>query len=359
MQIAGVQPNVQGVAAAPASGYPTEVVPGAAPAPPKDAFVPGERPAHFLSDYKMVSDRPLELPEEPPPRLNRPVLFVAGYMGDPAQWQGMESWLARDDINKFGGVIDSRHPGQIDPQANVFALRFTEPWHSVEANAAELKAAVESICQATGATGVDLVVHSKGGLDARQYLMDPDEKLDHVLMLGTPNKGTYLANLELLFRERFGYPIHPPIDDPEVGRTLHQLTVDRTDRHGKPQNPTLHELNQQWDVQRDRAEFLTVTGNGIPTVTPFPGLTIFGDGVVARKSAVMPHIPAKHLWFRTHGGLVQSKSVMREMANFLMDRPLSPEADLFDSPEDKAKALEMGLLAQAAAEDAQEFLVAR
>lgn len=316
---------------------------------PADSYVPGaERPpgapAHFLSDYQPVLDGPMDLPDEPAPRLQRPLLFLNGYMGVPEQFRDMTTWLERDGANKSGGILEGSNPGNVDPQANVFALRFSKKWSSIEANAAEVRAAVEAICRATGATGVDVVCHSKGGLDVRKYLMDASEKVDHVAMIGTPNKGTFLANLELVFRDRFGYPIHPPISDPEVGRTLHQLTVDRTDRQGRPYNPTLHELNAGWNTQRSRADFLTVTGSGIPTATEFPGVTLYGDGVVARKSAVLPNVPSKHLWFRTHGSLTRSKSVMTEIANFLTGKPLSPEVDLFDSPEDRQRAEAEGWL---------------
>lgn len=356
MQIPGVlSPTVGGPAAKAAMPREAEA------AGPTDAFVPGREalpgaPAHFLSDYKPVLDGPMELPEQPAPRLQRPLLFLSGYMGVPEQFRDMTAWLERDGANKSGGILDAANPGGVDPQANVFSLRFSKQWNSIEANAAEVREAVEAICRATGATGVDVVCHSKGGLDVRKYLMDASEKVDHVAMIGTPNKGTYLANLELVFRDRFGYPIHPPIADPEVGRTLRQLTVDKTDRQGRPDNPALRELNNTWETQRGRADFLAVTGSGIPTVTEFPGLTLFGDGVVARKSATMPNVPSKHLWFRTHGALTRSKSVMLEIANFLTGKALSPESDLFDSPEDRQKAIEMGVLGRPA--DAEGYLVA-
>lgn len=327
---------------------------------PADAFVPSgdglaALPSAFLSDYRPVVDGPMDLPDEPAPRLSRPVLFVHGYLGAPEEFRDLDAWLTREGANRSGGILDASNLGEVDPKANVFALRFQESWNSLDTNAAELKAAVEAVCRATGATGVDVVCHSKGGLDARRYLMDPSEKIDRVVTIGTPHKGTFLANLELVFRDRLGYPIRPPIGNPEVRRTLGELTVDRVDRRGRPRNPALHELNAGWDTQRNRADFLVVAGNGLPTLTGLPGVTLLGDSVVPRQSAVRPGAPLKNVWFRTHGSLTRSKAVMAEIGRFLTGKALTPGEDLFDQPGDRERAARMGLLP---APPAGDYLIA-
>lgn len=301
----------------------------------------------FLSD-RVPELGPARLPSEAPPRLERPVLFLHGYMGWAEEFDGMVRWLERDGTNRSGGILDGAHPGPVDPSANVFALRFGKQWQSLEADARELRAAVEAICQATGAPGVDVVAHSKGGLDVRLYLMDPTEKVDHVVQIGTPNQGTFLANLELVARERFGYPVRPPSKDPEVAATLRQLTVDGVDGDGKPRNPALHDLNAGWETQKERAEFLTISGDGIPTITHrLPGVTPLGDGVVTRRSAGREDVPARHVWFRPHGQLLRSPVVMREVAAFLVDQPTGNGTEIFETAEDRERAKALGLLGEA------------
>ncbi|MGI5842780.1 MAG: esterase/lipase family protein [Candidatus Xenobium sp.] len=290
-----------------------------------------------------VNHKPTRLPAEPAPKLDRPVLFVHGYMGVPEEFQEMTSWLTREGANRDGGVLDGADPGPVDPNANLFAIRYTRPWQTMETDAQELHNVIEAICKATGATGVDVVAHSKGALDTRKYLMESNEKVDHVVMIGTPNAGTFLADVELLIRDKLGIPVKPPIKDPEVQAALNQLRADRVDGGGIPRNPALRELNQNWETQRNRAEFLAITGNGIPTINEVTGLTFLGDGTVTRRSAAPEGIPARHAWFSTHGSLAGNHAVMRETFAFLTGQPLSATEDIFETPEDRARAMEMGL----------------
>ena len=311
---------------------------------PVDRFVAGgddlvDAESLFLSNRKPELDSPAVLPEEAAPRLQRPVLFVHGYMGKAEEFSDMMTWLSRDGENRSGGFLEGKNPGPVDPEANCFSLRLTKGFQSMETNAGEIHDAVEAICQATGATDVDVVCHSKGGLDTRQYLMDPEEKVDHVVLIGTPNKGTYLANLELVARENFGHPVNPPTLDPEASATLKELTVDRVDRNGVALNPKLHHLNAGWDTQRGRAEFLAIDGNGVPTLNGSLAPTFLGDGTVPRKSAVPPETPARHMWFRRHGLLPRDAQVMREVAAFLTGRPTVGEEDIFTAPGAREAAL--------------------
>lgn len=288
-----------------------------------------------------------DLPEEPAPKLQRPVLLVHGFMGDASNFNGMAKWLERDGVNRSGGVIHGGQPFEADPNGDFFGLEFSKPWNPIERNASELKAAVDEICRKTGASSVDVVAHSKGGLDVRMYLMNPDEKIDHVLLLGTPNHGALLADLGAFARERLHIPAFPLNNDPDATRCLNELSVDHVDRHGTPNNPLLRHLNEQWEVQRGRAQFLNIAGTGIPTAGGTVGVSVLGDGMVAQRSAVMPGVPFRRLWFRSHTGLLMSKSVMREMASFFGGATLKPYDNLFDSPDDRQQAAAGGFLGEA------------
>lgn len=307
-----------------------------------------------LSQYvDPMASVPPTLPTAAPPVLERPVVFVHGFTGDPHQFDPMTDWLSSGGRNKDGGIVDPNKLDQLDGSANLFSIKFSRSFNGIEKNSEELKKTIEAICRATGKSEVDVVVHSLGGLNTRDYLREMDEKVKRFVMIGTPNHGSQLANLELLFREKFGYPIKPPEDDPEVRTVLNQLRVARKD-----ENPYLNDLNRGWSAQRSKAEILTFAGVGIPTLTGGIGITIKGDGVVPKKSADLEGVETKQAWFKTHGALLKTASVMENAAAFLSTgRTLTTDENLYDSPADEARAKQ--LLAEeaqreAAAEKAKE-----
>lgn len=67
--------------------------------------------------------------------------------------------------------------------------------------AAGLPAFVDDVLEGTGASSVDVVGHSQGGLLARWYVrfLGGDAVVDSLVTLGTPHHGTQLANLGSLF----------------------------------------------------------------------------------------------------------------------------------------------------------------
>ncbi len=71
----------------------------------------------------------------------------------------------------------------------------------IVASAQALKTRVEQVLAFTGATKVDLVGHSEGGLVSRYYLkyLGGTAKVGRYVSLGTPQHGTALANLGTFF----------------------------------------------------------------------------------------------------------------------------------------------------------------
>ena len=310
--------------------------------------LPGDAYAGTLTGYldPAASVAPT-IPTSAPPALERPVIFVHGFTGDPHGWDPMTDWLSQGGRNKDGGIVDPDKLGNLDGEANLFSIRFSRSFNGIEKNSEELKRTIEAVCRATGQPEVDLVVHSLGGLDSRDLLRDSDEKVKRLVMLGTPNHGSQLANLELVFREKFGFPIKPPEDDPEVRTVLNQLRVVRGN-----ENPYLSELNNGWAQQRSRADVMAIAGVGIPTLSGGPGITIKGDGVVTKKSVELSGMETKQAWFKTHGALIKTASVMENAASFLATgRGLISDENLYDSPADEARAKE--LLAQEAQREEQ------
>lgn len=305
--------------------------PARASAPPVKAPAPevSENPFQETDSYEFnfpsfvsqAEEMPQSPPEEAPPVLQRPVLFVHGYNGAAENWSTFTDWLTRDDINHKGGLVKGDGTSQVDPQGKVFQMQFARPYNSCATNARELERAVDQICRATGSREIDIVAHSKGGLDSRLYVDQGNEKVNHLVMIATPNHGTILADLELNFRE-MGMPLFPPFEDAEVNQALRDLSVDKVNNHNQVNNPTVHGLNVNLDRQKARVEMMTVDGNGVPTLSDRTVLTFRGDGVVPRHSVELPGVERSHKWWVNHTQVKNNPEVLRKTVAFLTDQPL-------------------------------------
>jgi triacylglycerol lipase len=110
---------------------------------------------------------------------SNPVLFVHGYNGDGSNWNTMADRFRADgwpSSHLRQWTYDSR-------QSNT-------------TTAQQLSTEVDRLLAATGATRVDVVSHSMGGLSSRYYLknLDGTSKVDAWVSLGGPNHGTDTAN---------------------------------------------------------------------------------------------------------------------------------------------------------------------
>lgn len=256
-----------------------------------------------------------ELPEENAPKLQKPVLLVHGFNSGASTWENMHTWLIRGGANQDGGVIGP-NSGQVNSDGKVFAMQFSRPCNSLANNAAELRNAIDRITAATGSKEVDVVSHSMGGLDTRAYLDQGNEKVDHLVMLATPNHGSVLADLDLKFRE-LGLNTIPREDDPLIRQSLRDLGEVR-----EGNNPNLTLLNQNLERQKSRAKMLVVAGNGRPTLATRYRVTIKGDTTVSRESATLPGVPLRNIWGVNHGGVKDHPDALRMTAAFLTDAPL-------------------------------------
>lgn len=106
-----------------------------------------------------------------------PILFVHGYFCNRAVWRPAARWFAER--------------GHVTGSVNL------EPvYGSIDDYPAIIDEAVRALCAHSGQRKVVLVCHSMGGLAARAYLRayGPDA-IAHVFTLGTPHRGTWLAQL--------------------------------------------------------------------------------------------------------------------------------------------------------------------
>jgi pimeloyl-ACP methyl ester carboxylesterase len=106
-----------------------------------------------------------------------PVLLIHGYMADATVWN---KWI---DLLKKDGIV-------------VYPITFKQSddkCGSAAEHAKELSKIIGQIKDETGQNKVNIVGHSKGGLDARVYLANNTKDVANLIMIGTPNAGSPLA----------------------------------------------------------------------------------------------------------------------------------------------------------------------
>ena len=109
------------------------------------------------------------------PRL--PVLLIHGYMADASVWNKWIDLLKKDGISAYPITFK-----QSDDKCG-----------SAAEHAKELSKIIGQIKDETGQNKVNIVGHSKGGLDARVYLANNTKDVANLIMIGTPNAGSPIA----------------------------------------------------------------------------------------------------------------------------------------------------------------------
>jgi pimeloyl-ACP methyl ester carboxylesterase len=107
-----------------------------------------------------------------------PVLLIHGYMEDASVWN---KWI---DLLKKDGIYA------------VYPITFEQSddtCGSSAEHAKELSNIIGQIKKETGQNKVNIIGHSKGGLDARVYLANNTQDVANLIMIGTPNSGSPLA----------------------------------------------------------------------------------------------------------------------------------------------------------------------
>ena len=106
---------------------------------------------------------------------HNPILFVHGWSGSASNWNTMISRFKADGWTTSELYSWSYNTSQ-----------------SNATTAQEIKARVDNILATTGATKVDIVTHSMGGLSSRYYSknLGGSAKIDAWVSLGGPNHGT-------------------------------------------------------------------------------------------------------------------------------------------------------------------------
>jgi triacylglycerol esterase/lipase EstA (alpha/beta hydrolase family) len=108
-----------------------------------------------------------------------PVLLIHGYGCNSGYWHAMSKALAKAQITHY--AVD------LEPILN-----------DIDGYVPVVQRTVEAVCDETGHGQLVIVAHSMGGLVTRAYLRDHGcARVAKVLTLGTPHRGTGLANFGL------------------------------------------------------------------------------------------------------------------------------------------------------------------
>ena len=113
------------------------------------------------------------------PTTHDPILFVHGWNSSSTTWTTM--------VNRFAA------DGWSAKELNNWSYNTSQ---SNATTAQEIKTKVDGILATTGATKVDIISHSMGGLSSRYYVknLGGDLTVDEWVSLGGPNHGTDTAN---------------------------------------------------------------------------------------------------------------------------------------------------------------------
>ena len=106
-----------------------------------------------------------------------PVLLIHGYKSGPYVWS---QWLEK--LHDDGFIAEAAY------------FPIDDSCGSSESHAQQLSNIIQDFKVRTHSDKINIVAHSKGGLDARMYLAnDPFNDVEKLIMMGTPNYGSPLA----------------------------------------------------------------------------------------------------------------------------------------------------------------------
>lgn len=94
-------------------------------------------------------------------------------------------------LNAFGKIGD-----ELKKEGYTVYISDHDGFGSIENNAAQLKTFIEGVLNETGAEKVNIIAHSKGGLDSKYMItkLGMDDKVASLTTLCTPHKGSIVAS---------------------------------------------------------------------------------------------------------------------------------------------------------------------
>ncbi|MCL1991884.1 MAG: alpha/beta hydrolase [Spirochaetes bacterium] len=133
---------------------------------------------------------------------NNPVRHLAGAVNLKYPVVLVHGIVAHDRgrANNFWGRI----PGKLHEKGERVFLGNTDSWGGYESNAKLLKTTVDKVLRETKSEKVNLIGHSKGGIDSRFYIWKyGGEKVASLTTISTPHRGSEIA--DLIYRQKIVY----------------------------------------------------------------------------------------------------------------------------------------------------------
>jgi triacylglycerol lipase len=145
-----------------------------------------------------------------------------------------------------GGIINfwGRIPDQLQENGVKVFLGNTDSWGDYESNAQILEATIEKILQETKSEKVNIIAHSKGGIDSRYFIWKYGygDRVASLTTISTPHHGAELA--DLIYKQKI---IHSHIArkalnifgklygdiNPDIFNLNHQLTTEYMNEFNK------------------------------------------------------------------------------------------------------------------------------
>lgn len=179
-----------------------------------------------------------------------PVLLIHGYLKDNSVW---DEWVVDLEADGF----------------NVQAVKFdgNDKCGSAADHAKQLRNIVEDFKTSTGSEKINIVGHSKGGLDARVYLANDlaTDDVANLIMIGTPNAGSPRAenrDLDVINNANW---ICSPFSD----QAINDLRPGSAATEVKKNNHTqYHTIAGDWKAIFDGWMFVPTPPFGIPVWMP-------------------------------------------------------------------------------------------
>jgi pimeloyl-ACP methyl ester carboxylesterase len=166
-----------------------------------------------------------------------PVLLVHGLAEDGSVWKKWEDLLKKDGVQFY----------------TITFQKSDDKCGAALGHATELGERIQAIKNQTGSDRVNIVGHSKGGIDARVYLANGTKDVANLIMIGTPNAGSPPA--------QFTSACAPAVWDTIPGANATQAKM----------NPN--------------TKYYTIAGNWLPQLQGNPMIPGPDDGLVPLSSA--------------------------------------------------------------------------
>jgi pimeloyl-ACP methyl ester carboxylesterase len=112
--------------------------------------------------------------------LASPILLLHGYSSDSSAWDKWVEWFSNRDMY------------------DIYPIKFNDNdlCGPLDSHVRQLHRDIDRILKQTGAESVNIVAHSKGGLEAR-WAIAGGAPVDNLVMIATPNEGTLAALMDL------------------------------------------------------------------------------------------------------------------------------------------------------------------